>query len=702
MLLRTHISLVGLVGLVALPAIVSAQIIRDSTQYERAPEVPAAAPSGLSPLELARFEQREFESFRHTHLPRANSSRPQTCDEKVGRFCYWYNESSPMPREPEAIKQRRSRMLATFDSLARIVPGDVWIAEQRVRYLAEADRFQDALEAARACTGAGAGGGWRCEILVGLSLHLLGDYVAAERVYDSAISHMGPKESCEWRDLSLLLDDVALSKYRALPCGDPAREAWAARTWFLARTLYSMKGNDSRTEYFARMTMAQMLSDASGAYQFGFDDDERELLLRFGWPRAWAAESQLPFTIAMAPPMGVGGGRGGGGGGGGGSFPGGGGGGGRGGGGGFGGGGGGRPGGTPVGSYPPGTKMPPNVPPLVTPPDMPRGMPGGGGGIPDIGAGIPRLPGVQIQPREGDGISVVGIEPFPAYRYIPAGFVLNDPPQSDSSAWRLQLPPVMGRYAPPYAVALVPLEHQKAVFKRGDSALVVVAYETRGTKPVEGARIRAGLVVTPALAVAREYGMVLDSAPAAGVLTVRAPWGPLLMSAEVAAPERKAVARARYGVGPVRGPQFRVALSDLLFYRPYGSFPVSVEEVAPHALPTERLHANEKLGVYWEAYGTDPGGEKIRVSLTVARENAPDDEGGFFTRLGRSLRLGRGTTPVSVSVDDLSARGLKMSARAIELDISTLTKGEYVVQLDIEVAGQPALRTEHRIEVVGP
>ena len=132
------------------------------------------------------------------------------------------------------------------------------------------------------------------------------------------------------------------------------------------------------------------------------------------------------------------------------------------------------------------------------------------------------------------------------------------------------------------------------------------------------------------------------------------------------------------------------------------SLPASVEEVAPHAIPTERVRAGEKLGVYWEAYGTDPGGEKIKVSLIVARENPDDEEGGFFKRLARSLKLARSVTPVSVGVDDISARGVTTSARAIELDISTLTKGAYYVQLEIVVAGQPTLRSEHRIEVVSP
>ena len=680
---------------VILPVTARAQIVRTPTPPSAtmpvdttgkvSPDTLVRPPADLTPFERARFEQIEFEAFRHIHLPADRSSSSNNCDERVGRFCYWYDESQPMPKEPEVVRVRRDGLTAALDSLARTAPRNIWIAEQRVRYLAESKRYTDALAAARACESDEAGNDWRCEILVGFSQHLLGEYAAAERTYDGAISRMDLKESCEWLDLSLLLDDVARAEYRDLKCGDPARDAWAARTWFLARTLYSMKGNDSRTEYFARMTMVQMLKDAVGAYEFGFDADERELLLRFGWPRAWAAQ-QLSFFVASTTPIKPGGT-----------------------------GGGGRAGpnvagpkgtgrgGTPVGSLPPGTKVPGGVPPLVRPPDMPGngGLPGGLGGAPDNRPTFPRLPGVEIRPRGGDRINVIGIEPFPAYRYIPAGFVLSDPPRSDSAAWRLQLPPVMARYAPVYAKSLVPLEHQRAVFKRGDSAIVVMAYQTAGTKSVEGARIRAGLVVTPAGANPRDYSALLDSAPATGVLTVLAPWGPLLMSAEVVAAERNAVARARYGVGPMRGPDLRVKLSDLLFYTPYDATPRSVEDVAPHALPTERIQATARLGVYWEAYGTDPGGEPIKASLVVARED-PVEEGGFFKRLAKSLRLAGDATPVSVTIQDLSTVGSTTTSRPIEFDISTLSKGSYIVQLELEVAGQPVLRTEHRIEVVGP
>ena len=78
------------------------------------------------------------------------------------------------------------------------------------------------------------------------------------------------------------------------------------------------------------------------------------------------------------------------------------------------------------------------------------------------------------------------------------------------------------------------------------------------------------------------------------------------------------------------------------------------------------------------------------------------EEGGFLKRQAKSLKLVHEATPVIVSVEDLSARGANSTPRALELDISTLKKGSYIVQLEIEVAGQYVVRAEHRIEIIGP
>ncbi len=583
--MNSHRLLLLLASLSLAPSVSRAQIIRDPANVAGSTADPTSAEAS------AKAAQAYFERYRLAHLQSARGgSQPGKCDEIVGKFCYWYDEhESSMPREPGTITVARDTLIRRLDSLATIAPDDQWIVAQRVRYLVEAGRSANALVAANQCQV----GGWWCDILVGFAQHALGQYVAAGRTYSAALEKMLPRDRCAWRDLTMLIDDDTRQDYKHLPCGDPKRTAYEDRVWFLARQLYSNPGNDSRTEWYARMTMGYMLQDAVSTHQFGFDDDERELMMRFGWPVGWALGGRDPRT---------------------------------------------------------------------------------------------RLP------------SIVSAEMVPAYRMIPPGYVLNNPPLSDSTNWAVQLAPVYGRYSPPYAHNLRMLEHQKAMFHRGDSALVVLAYDTRMIKPMQNAKITAALVLSNSAAV-KDYARIVHDAPPTGVLTVTAPWGALLMSAEVSAPSVSTVSRARYGVSPPFAVGTRVTLSDLLFYKPYGSFPTTVEEAAPHAHTTERLRADEKLGVYWEAYGTDPQGETMNISLTVVKEVG---ESGFLRRQAKALKLEHQSTPVSVSVQDISARGTSTSTRSLELDIHTLSKGAYIVQLEIDVAGQYVIRADHRIEVISP
>lgn len=553
-------------------------------------------------LAEAHHAQAEFETYRVMHLPVARASAPSNCDERVGNWCYWYDER-PGPKEPPEIAVARGKLVEQLAAFAKEIPDDRWIAAQRVRYLSESERYPEALTAAKECQT----GGWWCDILLGFSYHMLGEDARSDSVYAVALDHMLPRDRCQWRDFSMLLDDDARQQYHRLACGDPRRKEFEDRVFAFARTLYGRPGNDTRTEWYARMTMTLMMQDAATPHQNGFGDDERELLMRFGWARSWARS-----------------------------------------------------------------------------PNRGGGFRGGFGG--------------RQAPQGQPTFDVQSGEAVPAYRMIPAGFVLNNPSLSDSTAWRLHLPPVMGRYAPPYAKSLVILEHQKAVFKRGDSALVVFSYDAGSAKELAGAKLNAALVVTPNSA-ARDYIARIKDAPQRAVLTVKAPWGPLLMSGEVTAPEKNAVARARYGANPPFAVGTRVTLSDLLFFKPYGTVPETAEEAAPHAHPTERLRADEKLGVFWEAYGTDPEGEQMTISLTVVKEV---EESGFFRRQAKALKLVREATPVSVSVQDMSARGSTTSARSIDLDIHTLTKGAYIVQLEVTVAGQYVVRADHRIEITTP
>jgi hypothetical protein len=537
----------------------------------------------------ARGAQQQFEQYRRNNLPESHSSRGgSSCDEQVGRFCYWYDEKEPpAPREPDRIRDARSRLIALLDSAALANPANLWVASQRVRYLAESGRSKDAIAAALACRGEG----WRCGTLVGFAYHDAGDYVLADSAYGAALRAMPPRDRCEWEDISLLLDEELLPRYRAQACGDSARIAFERRVWWLARPLFSMPANDARTEHYARVTMTQMLTEAPSAHESGFDEDERELLLRYSWPRAWSRA-------------------------------------------------------------------------------------GGGFG--------------------SRGTSIVGHEPTPAYPYLPNAFVFDNPVNTDSLRWTTRPGVVHARYAPAYATPLLRLEHQSALFRRGDSSLVVLAYDLRSDSALARARdVRAALVLTQG----EERDATIVRAPnkSRGVIIAHSVWAPLLMSAEVTSPTVKRSARARYGIRPPYAVGVRVSLSDLLLFEPYGQLPAKLDDVVPHMMPTLTVRSNKKLGFYWEAYGTNPTGETMGINVTVA----PDvqDEPTRAQRLKRALRVWKEAKPVSVQVQDVSARGQTTSPRAVEVDISTLPPGPYLVELEIEVAKQYRVRAERRIVV---
>ncbi len=553
------------------------------------PMRPPVAMTGVPVLDEARRAQTQFEEFRRQNLPQYVGRMPSggSCDEQVGNFCYWYDERMPPPPpEPPVIANARDVLIAKLDAAATTFPADDWTAGQRVRYLVEAGRGRDALAAARAC----AGDAWWCAALLGFALHEARNFVAADSTFAVALAAMPERMRCDWEDIGLLLDAGARMTYRRYPCGTPERARYAERLWWLAKPLYASPGLDTRSEWYARMTMVRMLEDAPSAYQFDFNIDERELLLRYGWPRAWSTSGRDRMGM----------------------------------------------------------------------------------------------------------VSIIGHEPTPAYQFLPSAALANQPAMSDSTGWEDGVPPIQARYAPPHAQRLHPLVHQSAMFRRGDSALVVLAWDAGPTTAVHDTPRELALVLARSDSLTPVIRRV-PNAPLRGVTTSTSRWGALLMSAELIAPEAATAARARYGLRPPYAVGARVTLSEMLFFQEYDGLPRDLDEVLEHALASIKVSRTKKLGVYFESYGAKPAGEMLKVTMTVARE---EDEPGFLRRRAQALRLSREATPVSVTVEDLSARNRPYSPRAVYLDITALRKGAYIVQLEVDVAGQYVVRSERALEII--
>jgi hypothetical protein len=302
----------------------------------------------------------------------------------------------------------------------------------------------------------------------------------------------------------------------------------------------------------------------------------------------------------------------------------------------------------------------------------------------------------------GEDYGVVGHEPRPAWPFMPPVTVLDNPASSDSAIWRSKgVGSVKARYAPAYARRLLPLEHQSGLFRRGDTALVAVAWSIANDTALVAAAGTPG-ELTAAVALTKgdpsDTAIARDPAPEArGTLTAQAPWGSMLLSVEIGAPTRRTLARARYGVKGSDVPGSRVQISDVVLFEPYDSLPRRLEEVLPYLRTSERIEQGSSVGLYWETYNTDPTGEALDVAITVAAANP---RGGWLQRTFRALRRVREQQPITMGLRDVSARGLLYSPRSVVVDLATLQPGRYQVEIELDAGAGNVVRAQRTITVV--
>lgn len=254
-----------LTALLAAALLLPAQQPHPSTDDEQ--------PDSARVRRAAEEAQAGFERERRRSLPVFRGGRPSPCEERIGRFCYWYDGAGPLPEEPSRAVQARARLLHRLEEARRELPGDGWVAGQQVRYLVEHGQADTAVARARAC---GADVVW-CTSLLGFALHAAERFDEAERAFDQAIARMPPDEADVWLDLDQVVDDEMPGE-RAdslLWLGDP---------------LFSRPGNDLRTELLARRVMIRLLEDAARTDRLSWGGDAAEMLYRYGWPIRWSVD----------------------------------------------------------------------------------------------------------------------------------------------------------------------------------------------------------------------------------------------------------------------------------------------------------------------------------------------------------------------------------------------------------------------------
>lgn len=192
----------------------------------------------------------------------------------------------------DGAETQRAELITHLESAAHELPGDPWLAGQRVRFAIDQHDWDAALRAANECRASR----WWCSALAGYALYAEGDATHADSAFVVALKAMPPAERCSWSNLSSLLDEGAQRSYNSVPCA--ARDSINERIWWLADPLYTEPGNERRAEHYSRLVLATIRAAVEPSERWNWRDGQggnalREMVIRYGWPSYsfWAGPS---------------------------------------------------------------------------------------------------------------------------------------------------------------------------------------------------------------------------------------------------------------------------------------------------------------------------------------------------------------------------------------------------------------------------
>jgi hypothetical protein len=531
----------------------------------------------------ARSAQTAFESFRRNQLP-VGASGHGDCDIRIGRYCYWRGdddgEDDTPPEEALSIRTRRDELIRKLDGATRTLSGDAWLAGQHVRYLVEAGRTDTAIAFAARC---GAGANW-CQMLAGYAAHSAGRFATADSIFRGALAGMDAAERCRWLDVSNVLDDELADRFKKTDCD--SREAFVRRVFRLASPLFSISESDVYTEQLSRRVRARIAEHSATPDGEPWADDERELMIRYGWPR-WYSKSEPAFVSQWRPPV-----------------------------------------------------------------------MGHDGGMP--------------------------------YDYLPKLHLVEHIGAASADDWELEAPRATNGYAPSFARSMHELPSQIATFRRGDSMLVMVAWDARRDtsllgRDVDAAVALVGLDSTAAITRASKVGLV-GHLSAIGVLDSG------LVSIELLAVKERRAARARVGIAPPHAADH--ALSDVLLYSPGDSAATDLASAAATMLASNVIAGSRSVGAFWEAYGLPAERAQVHYTLSVDQIDV-----GWMQRTKERLHFDDPSTGLRIQWDETVIPQNGVAPRGVRLDLSRLRAGKYHLEVSMSINGGAPLTTARDVEL---
>jgi len=295
-------------------------------------------------------------------------------------------------------------------------------------------------------------------------------------------------------------------------------------------------------------------------------------------------------------------------------------------------------------------------------------------------------------PGRTDPPGVYAIHESPSYHFFPDVRITDDPRAMADTSWTLRPSQPRERYAPPYGT-FARLQYQASLFRRGDSSLIVVAYDVGADSLLRARPLTAALVASSGPDGWDDSRSVQHEARTRGTLVLAAPANAALASIEILGGPR--MRRARFGIADARRAPGALRMSDLAFFDPAEALPNDLAGFLPLARASDSITVGQKLGLFWEVYGARAvAGDGVTLDVQIIRDGA-----GWLRRAGQRAGLVRRPARVTFGWRE-SQRGVGVAPRALIIDLSGLDPGGYRVEVKLVAEGEAPLSTSRRIEIV--
>ena len=277
------------------------------------------------------------------------------------------------------------------------------------------------------------------------------------------------------------------------------------------------------------------------------------------------------------------------------------------------------------------------------------------------------------------------------FNFVPDTRVFQSLADLSDDDWDFKLRTARTLYGPAYARRFEVLARpQISLFRRGDSALVVAAYDIRGDTLFSARGLEAGLFAVPidSQLLGNVIGATSTDAPSRGILTTTAPWAPVIVSLELLDPKTHSAARERIGLRPPAS-NGRLGISDMVMFAPRStdSLPHRLEDALALSLRSNHLGQSRIIGLFWETYGLYKEGESFEVSITISRIQE-----GWMRHAAERLHLATPFSPVKLLWSEVPDDRDGIASHSITLDLSKLVPGRYEIDLNVSpTEGTPLL-----------